>query len=111
MNLPDIWIRRVDKRYDGFIRSMGDIDNGESVLHMYHNGYIAATNNWGMELWDKEEEDLTSHPTLEDNNAADWGGLYGHSWDYMIENSHNTYYGPGNVPEWGEGWLAYNTFL
>ena len=97
---------KTDKTFDGFIRSMGSIDNPENVLHMYKNGYIAATNNYLKEIL--KTEDGTSHPLLEDNNVADWdssygGYLYGRTWD-DLESDYQT--DPSD-----DGYLSYHTYL
>ena len=110
-----------NKRHDGFIRSMGSIDNPESILHMYKNGYIAATNNYKLGVGNIiETEDGTSHPLLEDNNVADDGvgsnKYFGSTWDRMTETVNNkdrykNYYGEGIEPEYKDGWLAWHTYL
>ena len=101
-----------DKRHDGFIRSMGNIDNPESVLHMYKNGYIAATNNYLKEIL--KTEDGTSHAQLEDNNVADdnymGNNYFGHTWDY-IEDKYIQFPPDNEDAEWNDGWLASNTYL
>ena len=93
-----------------FIRSMGNINDGKSVLTMYHKDYEAALYNYCEE----ENDYRISHPTLEDNNVADWeiNGVdyYGHKWDY-IDDKYDQF--PPDDPnvDWNDGWLAYNTYL
>ncbi len=94
--------------YPGFIKSMGKINEAENILHMYHQGYEAATNNYWGERWPFEDIYKTSHATLEDNNDADWdssygGYLYGRTWN-NLESDYQT--DPSD-----DGYLSYHTYL